>query len=48
MSIEEEIERFDKKMDDCIKDPELPKRVWEYQKKYGNIPEENLLKRFTI
>lgn len=48
MPIKEEIERLDKKMEDCIKDPQLPKRVEEYIKKYGTIPEENLRKRFTI
>ncbi len=48
MPIKEEIERLDKKMKDCIKDAQLPKRVEEYKKKYGNIPEDNLIKRFTI
>lgn len=48
MTIEEEIERLDKKMEDCIKDIRLPKRVEEYKKKYGNISEIRLIKRFTI
>ena len=48
MTIKEEIERLDKKMEDCIKDDKLPEKVREYKKKYGNIPEENLRKRFTI
>lgn len=41
-----DIERLDKKMNDTINDPDLPKKVKEYKKKYGQIPEENLRKRF--
>ena len=39
-------ERLDKKMEECINDPELPERVRIYKEKYGNIPEENKRKRF--
>ena len=48
MIIEEEIERLDKKMEEVMNDPELPKKVEEYKKKYGNISEDRLIKRFTI
>jgi len=47
-TIEEEIERLDEKMKEVMNDPELPKMVEEYQKKYGTISEEDMLKRFTI
>ncbi|KKN53365.1 hypothetical protein LCGC14_0603350 [marine sediment metagenome] len=43
-----EIERLDKKMKKAIDDLELPKKVKEYEKKYGTITEEQLRKRFTI
>ena len=42
------IKRFDKKMKEVINDPKLPGKVMEYKKKYGNISEERLRKRFTI
>ena len=48
MTIKEEIKRLDKKMEECINDPELPEKVREYEKKYGNISEENLRKIFRF
>jgi len=48
MTIEEEIERLDKKMKEVMNDPDLPKKVEEYQKKYGTLSEEDLRKQFTI
>ena len=44
MTIEEEIERLDKKMKEVMNDPDLPKKVEEYQKKYGTFSEEDLMK----
>lgn len=46
--IKEEIKRLDKKMEACVNDSKLPERVKEYKKRYGNISEERLIKRFTI
>ena len=48
MANAEDIAKLDKKMLDCINDPQLPKIVEDYQKLYGRIPEKNLRKRFTI
>ena len=47
-SLAQAIKRLDKKLKDCLNDPNLPDKINEYQKKYGTIPEENLIKRFTI
>ncbi len=43
MTIGEEI---DKIIEEVMNDPELPKKVEEYQKKYGTLSEEDMLKRF--
>ena len=46
--LKEIVNRLDKKMKEAINDPELPEKCRQYQEKYGNIPEENKIKRFTI
>ena len=48
MTIEEEIKSIDKIIEEIMNDPELPKKVEEYQRKYGTLTEEDLRKQFTI
>ena len=48
MANEEDIAKLDRKMLECINDPQLPKIVEKCQKLYCTIPEKNLRKRFTI
>jgi hypothetical protein len=43
--IKKRLQSFDKHYD---KDPEVPKQIETYRRKYSSLTEEDLLKQFTI